>query len=96
VDRAAAITLLRRYAAALGTELGADEREMTRELFEAALEALESRRSRTSAIRNRVAELERQLAHLPAGERAAAIMARLSLKRASYYRLRSASSLTSK
>ena len=88
MDRAAALALLRRYTAALGAELGAAERERTRELYEQALSALESRRPRTKVIRDRVAELERQLAHLPAGERAAAIIERLSLKRRTYYRHR--------
>lgn len=36
----------------------------------------------------RLAELEKQLAHMPAGERAAAIRERLGTSRSSYYRLR--------
>jgi DNA-binding SARP family transcriptional activator len=95
VDRAAALALLRRYAATLGSELSADERERVRELYEQALEALEGQRPRTRAVRNRVAELERQLAHLPAGERAAAIRERLSLTRRTYYRLRPRKSASS-
>lgn len=95
MDRAAALALLRRYAAALGADLGADERERIRELYEQALEALEGRRPQTRAIRNRVAELEQKLAHLPRGERAAAIRERLSLSRAAYYRHRAKASLAS-
>jgi hypothetical protein len=42
-----------------------------------------------------VERLERQLAHLPAGERAAAIQTRMGLSKATYYRLRRASVLVS-
>lgn len=83
-DRQTALTVLRECGAALGERLEPAERARIVTLFEQAMDVLERR----SRLVQRVGALERQMAEYPPGERAAAIMARLQLTRATYYRLR--------
>lgn len=88
----AAIFSLRRIAFALrGAPSDADRARLLAQLA-ASLDLIEAesglRRPTTRALAQRVAELERQLADRPAGERAQIIRARLGLSRSRYYRLR--------
>jgi hypothetical protein len=91
--RAAALATLRRCADALRSEPATPaERERILSLHATALavlEGVEARRSSgTSAKLERLRTLERQLAHLDPGQRAAAIRERLGLGRSRYYELR--------
>lgn len=92
----AALAALRRCHDALAHEapcLTGEDRERILDLLSEAQRALEiasapSQRPTTRALLQRLATLERQLATWPAGERAAAIRARLGLCRSRYYELR--------
>lgn len=89
----AAIETLKRCAVGLARDdLDPRERAALLELHGEALRLLESgadrRRLSTHALARRVADLERRLARMPPGERAAAIQQRLGISRSRYYELR--------
>jgi hypothetical protein len=89
----AAIETLKRCAVGLARDdLDPRERDALLTLHAEALELLEAgadrRRLSTRALAQRVADLERRLARMPSGERAAAVCARLGISRSRYYELR--------
>lgn len=75
-------------AGALSGDELIDVAELLHALLRELAERRDTRRRNTRALADRIARLERQLAALPAGERAAAIRERLGLTRSTYYRLR--------
>lgn len=94
--RAVALSALKRCQAAFSADappLTADDRARLLELLTRAQRAFEAadaptQRPATRAVLRRMATLERQLASMAPGERAAAIRARLGLSRSRYYELR--------
>lgn len=94
-SRRVALAALRRcyHALARETPLAPGDRVQILDVFAAAVRTLEATaapapRATTRALLRRIALLERQLAKMPAGERAAAIRCRLGLSRSRYYELR--------
>jgi hypothetical protein len=78
MDRSAALTVLRRLAAA-GSLRAGERAELMRVIASLA---------RPESQAEQVAMLERQMAHLQPSERVRAIGERLGISRATYYRLR--------